>query len=180
MFPELETTGFFLKQITADDQAFVFKGLSDKQVVTFYGVSYSSFEEAKAQMQFYEKIWIDKTGCWWKIIDKNTLQPLGACGMNHYNEVHEKAEIGYWLLQEFWKKGIMQEVLPVMIRHLFEHWRLHRLESVIEEGNTGSCRLAEKVGFTFEGNLRESEIKNGKRVSLLMYSLLSSDPRQMD
>jgi ribosomal-protein-alanine N-acetyltransferase len=62
-----------------------------------------------------------------------------------------------------------------MTAYLFSNWKLHRLEAIIEEGNETSYRLAEKLGFTFEGKLRESEIKNGKRISLYMYSLLATD-----
>ncbi len=97
--------------------------------------------------------------------------------MNYYNATHEKAEIGYWLLPHFWRKGIMPEVIPVMIRHLFAHWKLHRLEAIIEDGNETSWRLAEKLGFKYEGKLREAEIKNGKRIDLLLYSLLASESK---
>ena len=64
-----------------------------------------------------------------------------------------------------------------MIRYVFRNWKIHRLEAVIEEGNTASNLLSEKLGFRFEGVLRESEIKEGKRISLRMYSLLASDIR---
>ncbi len=74
----------------------------------------------------------------------------------------------------------MQEVIPVMIGHLFSHWKLHRLEAVVEEGNETSMRLAEKLGFQLEGKMRESEIKNGKRINLLMYSLLATDSKLKD
>ena len=179
MFPELATSRFFLQRILADDQAFIFKGLSDPRVIPFYGVQYSSYEATKAQMEFYDEIWEKGTGCWWKIVDKQTLEPAGACGINSYRSLHEKAEVGYWLLPAFWKKGIMQEVVPVMINHVFSHWKLHRLEAVIEAGNETSRKLCEKLGFIYEGILRESEIKNGKRISLLMYSLLSTDLRPL-
>lgn len=175
MFPELETNRFYLKQILASDQAFIFGGLSNPQVIPFYGVKYDSFEATKAQMEFYDLLWKEKTGCWWKIVDKETGLPVGACGMNHYQVAHEKAEIGYWLLPAYWKKGIIQEVIPTMIGHLFENWKLHRLESVIEEGNENSRQSSEKLGFAFEGKLREAEIKNGKRISLLIFSILKTD-----
>ncbi len=175
MFPELHTERFILKQILPSDQSFIFKGLSDPHVIHYYGVSYATFEETKSQMDFYDGLWREKTGIWWKIVDRGTGEPLGACGMNYYNAVHQKAEIGYWLLQRYWRKGIMPEVIPVMMKHLFTHWKLHRLEAIIEDGNETSWRLAEKLGFTFEGRLRESEIKNGKRINLLMYSFLATD-----
>lgn len=175
MFPELHTERFLLKQIVAVDQAFIFKGLSHPDVVPFYGVQFKTFEEAKRQMAFYDDLWREKKGIWWKITERTTGNPVGACGINNYQAAHEKAEIGYWLLPEFWRKKIMSEVLPVMISHVFRHWRLHRLEAVIEDGNETSWRLAEKLGFKFEGRLREAEIKNGKRINLLMYSLLASE-----
>jgi [ribosomal protein S5]-alanine N-acetyltransferase len=176
-FPELITERFVLKEIVKEDQSFIFKGLSDPRVIPFYGVQYDSFEATAAQMEFYDQLWKEKTGCWWKIVEKQTLQPVGACGMNAYNPLHEKAEIGYWLLPEYWKKAIMTEVIPVMIDHLFSSWKLHRLEAVVEDGNGSSSRLSEKLGFTYEGTLRESEIKHGKRLNLLIYSLLASDKR---
>lgn len=175
MFPELETERYYLQQIRAADQAFIFEGLSHPEVVTFYGVSYNSYEGTVAQLAFFDSIWKEKTGCWWKIVEKETGLPVGACGMNYYSAEHEKAETGYWLLPPHWKKGIMQEVMPAMIQHLFTNWKLHRLEAIIEAGNETSCRLVEKLGFRYEGTLRDAEIKRGRRISLLMYSLLKSD-----
>jgi len=177
MFPELHTERFLLQQIRPEDQDFVFKGLSDPAVIPYYGVQYSSYEATKAQMEFFDRLWTEKSGCWWKIVDRKTGEAAGACGMNGYQPVHEKAEIGYWLLPPYWKKGIMQEVLPVMIRYIFSNWKVHRLEAVIEEGNLASCLLSEKLGFRFEGILRESEIKQGRRINLRIYSLLSTDNR---
>jgi len=175
MFPELHTDRFFLKQIVASDQAFIFKGLSHPEVIPYYGVQYRTLEETKRQMDFYDDLWREKKGIWWKITDRTTGVSVGACGINSYQAAHEKAEIGFWLLPEFWRKKIMSEVLPVVIAHVFRHWRLHRLEAVIEQGNETSWRLAEKLGFKYEGKLRESEIKNGKRINLLMYSLLATE-----
>lgn len=175
MFPELHTDRFLLKQIVATDQAFIFKGLSHPDVTPFYGVAYKTMEDTRRQMYFYDDLWREKKGIWWKITDRVTGEPLGACGINDYQLAHEKAEIGYWLLPEYWRKKIMSEVIPVMIGHVFSHWKLHRLEAVIEDGNETSWRLAEKLGFKFEGKLREAEIKNGKRINLLMYSLLANE-----
>lgn len=177
MFPELHTDRFLLRQIVAADLPFIFRGLSHPDVTPFYGIAYRNIEDAKEQMDFYDHLWREKKGIWWKITDRVTGEPLGACGINDYQAQHEKAEIGYWLLPEHWRKKIMSEVLPVMLAYVFRHWRLHRLEAVIEDGNETSWRLAEKLGFRYEGKLREAEIKNGKRINLLLYSLLGTDRR---
>src|SRR5687767_4292493 len=177
MYPELNTPRFLLKQILPEDQEFIFKGLSHPQVIPFYGVHFKTFDETKVQMDFYDRLWKERTGMWWKIIDRRSTATTGACGINAYESKHEKAEMGYWLLPEYWGTGIMQEVLPVMINYVFSHWRLHRLEAVIEEGNVISCKLAERLGFVLEGKMRDSEVKNGQRISMLMYSLLATDKK---
>lgn len=175
MYPELRTEHFELKQILATDQEFIFQGLSNPEVIRYYGVSYSTLRDTKFQMQFYESIWKQKTGMWWKIVDLKTKEQLGACGMNSYNALHQKAEIGYWLLPAYWKKGVIMEVLPAMINHLFSRWKLHRIEAIIEEGNESSCGVVRKLGFTYEGLMRDAEFKNGRWINLLIYSLLHYD-----
>ena len=174
-FAEIETTRFILKEIQDEDRPFIFEGLSNPLVIPYCGVQYDSLEGTGAQMDFYRKIWEEKTGCWWKIEDRIQKIPVGACGINYYSPVHEKAEIGYWLLPAFWKKGIMKEVIPPLINYVFSHWKLHRLEAIIEVGNEASCKLSESLGFRLDGLMREAEIKNGRRVSLLVYSLLKTD-----
>src|SRR5215207_4849408 len=180
MFPELHTERFRLCRIEASDQPFIFKGLSDPRVIPYYGVQYSSLEATRSQIDFFHRIWNEKTGCWWKIVDNQQGCAVGACGINGYQAANEKAEIGYWLLPEFWKQGIMQESLSVMIRYVFANWKLHRLEAVIEDGNVPSIKLSEKLGFRYEGFMRETEIKHGKRISLHMYSLLVTDLPAID
>ena len=77
MFPELQSQRFLLQEILPGDQAFIFEGLSHPEVIPFYGVSYDSFEATKTQMKFYQDVWQNKTGCWWKIVDKETGSPWG-------------------------------------------------------------------------------------------------------
>lgn len=172
MFPELQTNKYWVKEIQRADQPFVYEGLSHPEVIRYYGVWYDTLEATGGQMDFYERVWKEQTGCFWKIVSKETGVAVGICGMNGYLPQHERAELGYWLLPAYWGRGVMLEVLPVVIAHLFAHWKLHRLEAVVEEGNVASSRLAEKLGFVFEGVLRDAEMKRGRRISLRMYSLL--------
>ena len=174
---ELATERFLLQLIRPEDQDFVFEGLSHPQVTPFYGVSYSSLKATGAQMKFYETLVKEETGCWWKIVDRLSCAKVGAIGYNNYSAVHNKAEIGYWLLPKFWKQGILTEVLPVIILYLQREKNIHRIEALIEEGNESSIKLVERVGFIFEGKMRDCEMKNGNYISLLMFSCLSTDKK---
>lgn len=173
MFPFLETERYLLQEIKPEDQQFIYEGLSHPEIIPFYGISYSSYDETTAQMTFYKELTENGNGAWWKIVDKTTTENIGAVGYNNYHEAHKKAEIGYWLLPRFWKKGIISEVLPSVIHYLQENIGIHRIESLIEEGNEASCRIMEKLGFGYEGKMRDCEIKNGKYISLHIYSLIT-------
>ena len=163
---------YLLEPVLRSDQPFVFKGLSDPGVITYYGVSFDSLEATAAQMDFYENLVKEETGAAWKIVDPQLKEPLGVLAGYLYQPQHEKMEIGFWLLPASQGKGIMKSVLPVFLQQLQRLFKLHRIEATVETENKPSCRLLEKAGFEKEGLLRDYEIKNGKRISLFVYSLL--------
>ena len=172
MFTELQSPRFLLQQILPTDQQFIFQGLSDPEVIQHYGVNYDSFESTSIQMQFYEQIIRERSGTWWKIVDKKTGEKVGAIGFNNYQPKHSKAQLGYWLLPEYWHLGIIREVLPLVISYLQETLNIHRIVAQIENGNARSQRTLERLGFEHEGFLRDCEIKNGRFISLHIYSLI--------
>lgn len=177
MFPQLKTKRLLLDRFSHEDQGFVFKALSHPEVIRHYGVEYHTMEATKEQMDYFENLYSQKTGIWWKITDREKGEALGAIGMNNYQQQHNRAEIGYWLLPEHWGRGIITEALEAMVAYLFKEWRLHRIEAVVEAGNRNSSKVLERAGFVYEGTLRDCEIKHGKYISLLMFSLLSTDNR---
>jgi [ribosomal protein S5]-alanine N-acetyltransferase len=177
MFPQIQSHRFDLLQFCPCDLDFVFEGLSHPEVIRYYGVNFHSLEATKVQMEWYNNLLTERTGIWWKIVNRQTNERVGAIGMNNYQQQHKRTEIGYWLLPQFWKQGIISEVLPVVTNHLFTKEGVHRIEALVEEGNEGSCNVLRKAGFHFEGKMRECEIKNGNYISLLMFSLLFTDTR---
>jgi ribosomal-protein-alanine N-acetyltransferase len=59
---------------------------------------------------------------------------------------------------------------------VIDYWQhekgIHRLEAFVEAGNTSSMQALERMCFTHEGTMRDCEIKNGRYISLHIYSLL--------
>jgi ribosomal-protein-alanine N-acetyltransferase len=174
MFPELITERFLLEQVVPEDQQFIFEGLSHPDVIAFYGVRYDSFEATKKQMDWYEKIYEEGTGVSWKIVDKVSRKKIGVIVYYFFKPEHKKAEVGFWLLPEYWNKGITCEVLQAVIEYCQKEKDIHRLEAFVEEENAASSRVLQKVGFIYEGTLRECEIKNGKYINLLIYALFNT------
>lgn len=174
MFPELTTQRLHLQQILPGDQDFIFKGLSHPQVIPFYGVRYDSFEATTVQMDWYERMWTEGNGIPWKIVEVKTGTPIGVISVYFYKPEHNKAEVGFWLLPEYWNKGFASEALETVVQYWKNVKGLHRMEAFVEDGNEASARLLEKTGFVREGLMKDCERKNGKYISLHIYALISS------
>jgi ribosomal-protein-alanine N-acetyltransferase len=172
MFPQLTTENLLLRQIIPADQQFIFEGLSHPEVISFYGVQYSSYEATGAQMEWYRKMWTEGSDIPWKIVAKSSGEDAGVISVYNYKQEHNKAEVGFWLLPSCWNKGIASEALKAVIGYWQTAKKINRLEAFVEEDNNASAKLLEKMGFAYEGTMRDCEIKNGRYISLLIYALL--------
>ncbi len=85
------------------------------------------------------------------------------------------AEIGYWIGSEFEGRGRMTAATKVMIGYLLHDRGVHRIEIRCEPANKRSCAIPERLGFTYEGTLRESGKVNDRFVDHRIYSLLESE-----
>ncbi|MFK3907974.1 GNAT family N-acetyltransferase [Pseudomonas monteilii] len=174
-FPEFSLERIRLRKILPMHTADVYRALSDPRVIAHYGVSYSSLAETEEQMRWFEQIVAEQSGIWWGISLGNQSSLIGACGFNDWSHAHRKAEIGYWLMPEYWRQGFLSEALPSMLRYGFDTMGLHRVHADVEPENGPSCALLRKCGFQLEGTLRDVEFKEGRFLSLHQYSLLSTD-----
>ena len=172
-FPELRTARLHLRQITEADLEHIFKGLSHPEVIKYYGVNYSSPEETWEQLEWYAELERTHTGIWWAITLSQTKEFCGAIGYNNRGTEHRKAEIGFWLLPEYWKKGIVREAMEPVLEYGFQELNLHRIEAFVEEDNISSKKALQKMHFQQEGIMRDSEIKNGNFISVAVFSRLN-------
>lgn len=173
-FPTLMTDRLLLRQFVDSDLHKVFEGLSDPEVIEYYGVSYKTLESAKEQMKFFSKLETDGSGIWWAICSLDNKAFYGGVGFNNLSKEHRKAEIGCWLLKDFWRRGVMTEVMPIVCGYGFEILRLHRIEGFVETGNISCKNAMKKLDFNYEGTMRDCEIKNGKFISIDIYAKLST------
>lgn len=174
MSPNLTTERLELRLIRSSDDAFILQGLSDERVTKYYAVHYHTLEEVQEQMKFYQELIESQTGIWWTFSLKGESGLIGACGFSSIEPEHRKGEIGFWLLPEYWGKGYIPEAAGAAIKYGFENLNLNRIEAIVEGGNEQSEKVLQKIGFACEGSLREREIKNGRFIDLVYYSILRS------
>ena len=96
---------------------------------------------------------------------------VGGIGMIPGEDVYRlTAEFGYWLAEEFWRQGIMSEVVPAFVDYCFANFPLNRMFASAYANNPASARVLEKAGLVFEGRLRKNVIKDGQILDSLLYA----------
>lgn len=169
-FPIIKTERLLLRQFLANDLENVFKGLSHPDIIKYYGVSYQTLEATKEQMAFFADLEKNEIGIWWAICSSDNKTFYGAGGLNSLSKEHKKAEIGFWLISDFWGQGIMKEAMPLICNYGFDNLELHRIEGFVESENINCKNAMAKLDFQHEGTMKECEIKNGKFISLDIYA----------
>ena len=173
-FQTLRTENYLLRQIVDADLENIFLGLSNPEVIKYYGISYSTLEETKEQLQFYRELEQNETGIWWSICSLNNDIFYGAIGFNNRNLIHRNAEIGYWLLPQYWGKGIINETLSFVCNFGFHQLNLHRIVAMIESENIASRKTIEQFGFNHEGTMKQCELKDSRWIDLDIFALINN------
>ena len=98
---------------------------------------------------------------------------VGSIGVFRRDNVHRlTAELGYYIAEPFWGKGIMTEAVKQICAYIFENTDIIRVFAEPYAFNEASCRVLEKAGFQFEGVLRQNAVKNGQSVDMKMYAII--------
>ena len=98
---------------------------------------------------------------------------VGGIGFMLQHDVDRvSAEIGYWLGEALWGRGIATAALAGVTRYAIDTHGLTRVFALPFAHNTLSCRVLEKAGYVLEARLRRSAIKDRKIVDQLQYAFL--------
>lgn len=101
---------------------------------------------------------------------------VGSIGAFRQGNIHRRtAELGYYIAEEYWGRGIMTEAVKQICEYVFDKSDIIRIYAEPFAYNTASCRVLEKAGFQYEGTLRSNAVKNGKVIDMKMYSLLKTE-----
>ena len=176
-FPELKTERLLLRRITVSDAKNFFFLRSYETVMRFIDKEPAkSIEEVEAFIKRIDDDINDNKLIQWAIAlrEEPTLM-IGAISYWRFRFEDYRAETGYTLHPQYWKKGIMKEALLKVIDYGFTRMGLHSIEANINPGNTASARLLESTGFVKEAYFKEDYFYRGKFLDTVIYSRLA-DP----
>jgi ribosomal-protein-alanine N-acetyltransferase len=150
IFPVFKTGRLLLRQFNERDLENVFLGLSDSQVTKYYGVHFNTLEETKKQIEWFDELEKNETGIWWAVCSLDNSIFYGAVGLYYLKRELHKAEIGFWLIPEYWSAGIISESVLLAVEYGFKKMHLKRIEAEVETENILSIRVLKKLQFVYE------------------------------
>ena len=118
---------------------------------------------------------------WVNLANNNPYEPalaievnreaVGGIGLIFGQDIDRRsAEIGYWLSESHWGRGIVTEAVQALTEYAFAHFDLARIWACVFAWNPGSMRVLEKAGFVREGTLRQAATKDGQTIDVVMYA----------
>ncbi len=176
----LETQRLVLREITLDDAGFWLRNFSDPDVVELTAFEPpADLEGAKEEiLQYAIRLFEQGHGFRWGITVRPSSELVGTIGYHMWvREGGNRAHVGYELLREYRRRGIMTEALRAILAYGFGTMGLNRVEVLTDPKNTASIGLLEKLDFRREGVLRENTHFRGRFVDDAVYSLLASEWR---
>lgn len=175
----IETSRLAMRYLRADDVGALMPILSDADVTRYLSYTpWVSEEEGKAWChEFAETNRVGSTA-WFLFTEKASGRVIGNCVLFNHEAACGRAELGYMLGREYWRKGFAYEAASALIHHGFQRCGLQRIEAQIHVANIASQQLAIKLGFQREGLMRKRLI-NGDGVphDVFMFGLLRGEAR---
>ncbi len=106
---------------------------------------------------------------------------IGSIALLPGDDVHRfTAELGYWLAEPFWGKGIMTDAVRALSEYAFNELGIHCIFAEPYTTNAASARVLEKSGFYLEGVIRAAVFKDGRMLDQYLYAKLNKNALQHD
>lgn len=107
-------------------------------------------------------------------------QAVGNIGFTVKDDIYRyNAEIGYWISEDYWGRGVMSEAVPIMTNYIFQNFQVNRIFACVLEGNIGSMRVLEHAGYRHEAIHRKAAVKNNQYLDEHIFAILRSEHKQL-
>ncbi|WJJ96898.1 GNAT family N-acetyltransferase [Algibacter luteus] len=152
------TERLLIKKFNLEDAAFLKDLVNTPNFLKFIGNrNVNTLKEAKAYIRKTHFKSYDAHGFgFYKLILKETNLPIGTCGLVKRDELDD-VDIGFAFLEDYERKGYGFEASKAIIKLAKEQFNLNKLLAITVPYNTGSIKLLEKLGFTFEKKIKPFE-----------------------
>lgn len=175
-FPVLATDRLELREVRLADAEALFAIKSDLEVTRRYGQEpHSSLDDTRAWIERLLIAYDRREALFWCLTLRGKDPAIGSCTLWNIDSGFYYAELGYELDPAYWKQGLMAEAASAVVTFGFAELGLHRIEACPLSGNAPSQSLLLRLGFTYEGNLRERAFFRDHFEDQLYFGLLRNE-----
>ena len=175
-FETITTERLLLRKLTPEDYRVIFSNYKNAEIKKLLGAN--SDEDLAFEYEKYKKGYTSyrTTILSFQLVDKASNVIIGKCGYHNWYSEHMRAEIGYHLSEEsFKRKGLMTEALTPIIDYGFNQMNLNRIEALIGPNNAASLQLIGKFGFKQEGLLKQHYLRDNVFEDSIVFALLKDE-----
>jgi len=173
---EINEESLFLRKISKEDISFFYESLKIKDITNYLSLGpLQSLDHAKRIIKNYLKYWDSYLQFNYIIELREGFKPLkiGSVSLWNISWQHKRAEVGVWLIPNYWEKGIGKKTLALIKNIAFLYLKLHRIQAHIAVENYRSISTFKKSGFIEEGKLKEYLNLNGEFYDAIILACLN-------
>lgn len=175
-FPVLATPRLILRAITQNDASDMFAMRSNIDAMKHIARPMAtSIDDAIALITKIEKMIAANEGIAWGIVLPANNKVIGTMSYHIIDKENFRAHVGYLLHPLYWKQGIADEALKVVLHYGFTTMNLHSIEAHVDPNNNASMALLHKNNFIHEASFRENYFFQGQFLDTNVYSLLRNN-----
>ena len=173
-FPILETERLVLRRTVLDDaKDYFYLRSSPEAMKHICKPLHSSIEDTKNMIYKINEMINFNDGISWAVCLKTNNIMIGSVSFHRIEKEHYRAEIGYMLHPDYWKKGIVSEAVEEIINYGFNTLNFHSIEAHIDPTNIGSEKVLQKFKFEKEAYFKENYFYHGKFLDTAVFSLIN-------
>ncbi|WP_443937625.1 GNAT family N-acetyltransferase [Pedobacter sp. MW01-1-1] len=174
-FPVLETERLLLREHTLQDAEALFALRTNPEVMQYIDRERPNdiFDIKQFITRFNEGFRESENLAWVMSLKEEPQKMIGSIGFWRLDLANYRAEVGYQLHPDYWRKGYISEALKATIQFGFESMKLHSIQANINPNNDASRHVLLKHHFIKEAYLKESYYFNGQFLDTEIYGLLN-------
>lgn len=175
-FSTLDTARLELVEIGLQHKEEIYQIWSRDEVMQYYGSdTFTDAEQATGIIRSFGEGFASGQAIRWGIVLKESGKLVGTIGIHNWNKRAERAEIGYELHPDHWRKGLAKEAVHAVLDHSFNELGINRIGALVFPENKVSRGMLQKMGFLKEGLLRAYLHQGGRSYDSFMFSLLKTE-----
>ncbi|MBN1971528.1 MAG: GNAT family N-acetyltransferase [Candidatus Delongbacteria bacterium] len=162
-FPRLETERTILVEIKEDCSKDLFEIYGNDEVMKYMqSKTLVKLDDMKEKIRNWQEMFRTGKGYRWAIKLKDSGKIIGTIALHYWDFKNSRIELGADINPFYQGRGLASEVTKKVIAYGFENLKVHRMELRCDPRNIASIKIAEKLGFVFEGTLRDYVYIEGK------------------